>query len=99
MRKPYSFRFERLPEDCSAYAHGSRFIYNCEKQVGNMQGHGGPCVSWEQAVTAWQSVMKSWTEYDDYLKVWPPCIPSNVDFTDHTGEHSVQELFGMVRLL
>ena len=95
--KPYSFR--KLPEDCRAARDGYPYGVGCDKRYGDMSGYGGPVASWEEAVERWRRHVARWESHEDSYAKKRPVTPATVDFIDETGEHQVQELFGMVRLL
>ena len=85
-RKPYVFELTvepRVPE---------RLRYWITKTFGQPCGIGAPG-TWTDACRDWVIHRAQWEERFDRGMVRPPCIPSNVEFLDETGKHTVDDLF------
>jgi len=53
--------------------------------------------SWDEAVELWHSKVRGWEKMDLLGVAIQPVKPSTVEFVDATGEHSIEDLFGLVR--
>lgn len=90
--RPYAFRFSERPQDSVGVAE-KPYAVDCEKKYGNMRSVW-ICVSgWVDAVRWWRRMCAEWAEPDTYA-AWRPITPTSVAFTDTTGEHTIDELFG-----
>ena len=97
-RKNYRFTFRRMPTDCRAFQDGYPFGYDVTRDHPHSNGRGGPCKNWAEALQVWERQVERWKTQQS----WEPApMPNlrNVDFHDETGEHTVEELFGIWRLL